>query len=557
MDLNGFINNLNEHICHYKILSDGNAREIIDFIKSKVIPLKIKLCFEHLSCIDKINKIKKEYEENSDLVRFENTQGIQDIVPRFRFILSSNRHKANFDIPFVRQCNGVILAIEEIDNNLKCRLLTVPPNDFNPKFNQTELIKLVSQGCYKIYEIQDGTTVNIFYDPNYIESENITQLVVNENDNETPKIKALKIYRRGKWIYSTKNAFDVNSMVWRGFNYKRVIDDVLKNYSLDFDKLSKNKTYTIGFKHPAFHPFGQPYEWIESDFENKSDDQKKIDWLKSAWFIQSVENVDNRLQMNISEDIGLPFQTMIEQKDGIPGIFKKLGNSLKEFINNLKLNQYMNNSKEKQVSPLHSAFLGLILRSNDEEKTTNLSDILLESALWQEIRTLIYQLPYIPNKTVREKQEQNFKNMTYVILDSFLDFKKRNVFIQVFPQYSHHYKKYDAVINSVVNKIYQDLLNTSFRSGGKFRNYDSEKNKPQQEREDPIVEQLYIRFSEIVKNQYQVTPETESPKDKYRKGGNVPLVKKPGMSKIDKKNIKNMIVNPKFNDIYFQAFYKE
>lgn len=537
MDLKEFIKAVNEHISHYKQLSDGNAREIFEFIKSKMFSMKIKLCFEHLSCIDKINKIKKDL-QNKDIV-FKNIENESQVIPRVRFILSTNRHKADFGIPLVRQSNGVIFVIEEniIDELpvLVCRPLAIPPNDFNPKFSQSELAKHIEKGEYKIYEIQDGTTVTMFYDADHIESENIT-----EGD------KAYKLYQRGKWIYSTKNAFDVNSMIWRGFNYKQIIDDVLKEYpDFDFNKLDKNKSYTIGFKHPAFHPFGQPKEWTNSDFTPSS-----LKWLKSAWFMQSTEL--STLTKNTEENIGLPHQVLLDQKGGIPAIFKKLGNSLKDFVNTLKINQHMNNAVT-QID-ISKTFLGLVLRTTEESKTQDLSDILLESALWQEIRKLIYQLPFIQNKTVREKQEQNFKNMTYIILDSFLDFKRRNVFIQVFPQYIPYYKRYDFLINQTVNRIYQDLSNPVTRNNNRFKGANMEAEKPVPVSSD-IVEKLYNRFLEIVKGQYQTTSEMEKTHGTGTKKS-IPLVKKPGMNKIDKKNIKTMIMNSKYVDIYFNIFHE-
>lgn len=498
MDVRQFVNKINDFISFFKKLDEPVAREIIDFIKSLVIPLRIKLCFEHLSCIEKIQRIKKEYETKAEnnYIKFDNLE-LDQIIPRFRMLLSTNRHKANFDIPLVRQSNGIILVVEELVKNnnsyLLCRILTMPPNDFNPKFSQTEIAKNISRNMYKIYRIQDGTTVNIYYDSNYIDLEIFTRL-----EEDTLKIKTTKIYKLGKWIFSTKNAFDINSMIWRGFSYKKIMDDVFKRYiDFSFDKLDKNKTYTIGFKHPAFHPFTQPSEWLETSFESDEN------WVKNAWFIQSVDI--NTLNKDTNENIGLPVQTYIDQKNNFSEVFKKLGSSLKDFISN-----------DKGKNP--NIFLGLILRSNDENKTLDISDILLESTLWQEIRKLIYQMPYIQNKIIRDKQEQNFKNMSYIILDSYLDFRKRNIFIQIFPQYIGHHKKYDTIINDIVEKIYQNLISKN-------------KNKTDSDK-------LFNKLYDIVHTQYSVSPDEK--------------LFTPNTSK---KNIKLLIVNTKYIDIYFNALH--
>ena len=537
---------------------------VIDFIKNKLNQFKIKMSYEHLSCLSRTEKLREDFmeylknKESNDNEKtekkldneiiFENITDIKDIVYRFRMILSTNRHKSYFDVPLVRQCNGIILVIEQLDDKIMCNVLTAPPNDFNPKYNQNEIIKHITKGNYKIYEIQDGTTINMFYDQNHIEMNIMTKL----DETDKSKIVATKIFTRGKWVYSTKNCFDAGSMIWRGFSYKRVIEDVLKKYNFDFEKLSLDKTYTIGFKHPAFHPFGQNKEWSEQDFNGNP---KNIDWLKSAWFIQSVvtKNIETRFEKSITEDIGLPFQNLIESMENIPNIFKKLGTSLKEFANTIKINQHMN----AQCNPMRGAFLGLILRSVDEEKTVELSDILLESTLWQEIRKLIYQLPYIPNKTLREKQEQNFKNITYIILESYLDFRKRNIFIQVFPQYMHYYKFYEDTVNNVINKIYQELLYSN--NSNRYKGYNTnglDKKDNNTKNKNSIVDVLSDRFMEIIREHYQITPELDkAPVDK-RKNGNLPIVKRPGASKMDKKNMKSLIVNSKYTDIYFQSIYE-
>lgn len=496
LDLESFINNTNEYLAKYSVLNLEVAQEIINYLKEQLDKLSIKLIYEHLSCLDKINKIREEFKNNTAV--FENIHIIQEIVPRFRLILSSLRHKANFAIPLVRNCNGLILAIEEKDLSnstiVFCRILAVPPNEFNPHFRNDELIKMISKKYYQVYEIQDGTVINIYFDPYYISSENISIISKciskykdrdneesHENKNAIKLINKTK-YKLGKWTFSTKNAFDINNMIWRNHVYKTILEDTFKNYpDFSLEKLSKAKTYTIGFKHPAFHPFKQPAKWNE----NNSIDS----WIKMCWFIQSIETTDFETinhTKSTCENIGLPFQKEININEldfkAVCGILNK------------SLENYLRNNE--------NLYLGLILRS-DKIQTGEYSDILLESTLWNEIRHMIYQIPYTVSKQNRYYNSQNFKNIDFVILNSYLDFRKKLIFISLFPQYKENYEKYDSLIENITDQIYK-ILKGCYNKGDTLVDY----------------------FIDIVKNQIQLTKN----------------------DKVDKQNIKDILLNPKFTD---------
>lgn len=576
MDLKSYVESINKYIVNYKNLTESNAKEIIEFIKLQNNTIKAKMCYEHLSCINKIIKIKEEYKNKPDNVEFENIKSVNDIVVRFKFVLSSYKYQADFNNPIIRQANGIILAIEETDLGLTCNVLAVPPNEFNPKFDQTELTKNISKGYYKLYEIQDGTTITMFYDSNCVSVNTNTKL---QKVNDVDSIVTKKTYKLGKWIYSTKNSFDVSEIVWRGFNYGKVIDNTLSKYNFDFNKLDTLKSYTIGFKHPAFHPFNQPAEWQTKDFdlsdleksektektktektkteeleesktekleeskteESKTENESEIKWIKNAWFIHSYDHKNN--VKNTEENIGLPLQKVMDSSN-LPNIFNKLSSSLKDYINNNKIKQYM----EKQNNyNFNDAFLGLILRSEDENKTNNLSDVLLESALWQEIRKLIYQLPYIQNKALRENQEQNFKNMTYVILDSYTDIKKKQLFISVFPQYTTYFKHFDLIINTAVDKIYFEMLSTS-----KYKVNDQSKANYKNNlniQDETIATEIYKYFNDIVKNNYQITFKKSNYRNSKKQEQGV------YNNYIDKKNIKNIIINNKNTEKLYKIIY--
>lgn len=436
MDINEFIKTINHHLGRYHSLTPDNGTQICTYLRNFLQGYYIKFHFENTACL-----------ENSEF-------------RRIRFVLSTIRQKANFNIPLVRHSNGLVFHIIESDSRLKCEVLAKPSRDFNPKFKR-EQIKLDN---YNVYELKDGTVINLYWDPFYKKTE-------------------------GSWVFGTKNSFDVGNNNWRGFKYNDIIADVLKEYpKFQFDILDKTKTYVLNFTHPAFHPFGQP-----AIYNTKTANDPQIKWVKKIWTV-----TDDDVLCNM---------------DLFPQEPVNLDNNYK-----IKLTTAFHDYLENKGTP----FLGYIFRTKDEFVTGSYSDLLMESSLWLEIKNLIYQLPYDPNATIREKREQNFKNMDYIIINAYLSYKRRNIFIELFPQYQAVYNKLNTLVEILVDKIYQKLSNPSISI----------------EHESELCKRMY----DVVAEEYQITPEVEKSKN--------PVVTRPGMSKIDKKNIRSLIVRPKFTEFY-------
>ncbi len=471
--IDAFVEHINEYLTGFKELTEANAKEIIEHIKVSLQPLYIKVSYEHLSCLERINKAR---------------DAAAPAARRFRFILSTNRYKANFQYQLVRQSNGLIChIIETQDSNqnttstltstsrLTCQVLAIPPNDFNPHFTHDSLFRSMKSNSYDVYEISDGTTVNLYYDP---QSLTITSTTKMNSNNELATIKQ---YQLGKWVFGTKNAIVVDDMIWRGTVYRTVIEDVLKQYSsFNFDTLDKTKCYSFGFKHPAFHPFGQPAVWSADAPSNQQ-------WLICAWGIRDSDAVA----------LGIPTQTKLTNQD-ISTMFQHADKAM---------DNYMKNNK--------NVFLGYIIRSQSDNETLELSDILIESSLWSEIRQCIYQLPFIKNKNIRDKQEQNFKNMTYVVLDSYLDFRKKTMFITLFPQFTGYYTRYNNIINAIVDRIMKVP-------------------EKEQSPDRKIIDALLLRLGEHVNLTYTVNPKNY---------------------KNDKKVLRHLICHPRYTELYFQIIH--
>lgn len=376
--LTAFVDQINAFTRGFKRLTVPNAEEIIKFIQETTYPNFINTTYEHLSCL-----------ESDD----------SDNVPGFRVVLATKRNKANFSSALVRECNGAIIIIEELDV-VRCRLLTRPSNDCNPKVGNIPLINnSIRNGLYEIYRIDDGTTVNISY--------------VQRNPT------------KGSWVFSSKNSFDLTNVEWRGHLYGEIINEVMNNYpGFSLDKLNPLKTYTIGFRHPAFHPFGGSNEI-------------------HAWFIQSAEVLTGNT--STTDSIGLPTQERARVTSQGSKYWEamqaKAATALDEYVTSVQ--------KGQPIRP----FFGFILRSKDRERTRHFSDILIESSLLNEIRKAIYQPPYIANKVVLAEYKQNFKSNRFVQIESYLDTKKRSLYEILFPTWVPLYNKYDEIVQDGVEQI--------------------------------------------------------------------------------------------------------
>jgi len=555
-----FLDDINQHISNYKDLNEANAHEIVDYIKSLLIPIHIKFTFEHLSNLEKVIKLRDEYKtlKENNCVEFINIASESDITIRFRFILSTNRHKADFSIPLVQQSNGSMYAISVKCDKLTCELIAKPSNDFTNKYSN-EIMNNLSQADYKIYPIKDGTCIHIFYDPDLIEVSNVTK------ENDMKEIKVYKTFTRGAWVMASKNSFNIVGLVWRGYEYVKVINHVLSFYpEFKIESLDKSLTYNIGFKHPAFHPFGQSKEWND-DYFKLSIDELKADFEISAWLIESVNT-----------DIGIPVQKAYDDIELVKADFNKLKTSLKTYCNHvykiyIKDPEYMDKKPE--------IFLGFILRSTCNSSTpgiparpgtTSLSpakapsvdgssepnfgsaDIIIESSLWQEIRKMIYQLPFITNKQVRDKKEQNFKNIIHIILECYLDMKRHRVFAQLFPQYYRYYNRYNSIIDMVVNKIHDDLTspNANFVMQRNRNNLSS----PVREEnpDDKIVNMLCDKLKSAVIQKYTMA---SSGRGRGRGGRKMPS-ERVDLAKIDKKIVRNIVMNARFTDTFYFVIHE-
>lgn len=513
MDLNQLMDDLNEFTQHYDSLTQANAEDIIDHVKEKLQKLFIKVTYDHPSIVFKRKQLK--------------------ITPSLRIVLATQRGKADYSIPLCRQCNGIIIQFYELRNveesRVKCRILNISSPDFNPE-RATNLINAhIENNLFEVYEANDGTTLNMYYDPLACTSYDLSES--NENCKEI-----------GRWVFSTKRGLDVEKIVWRGTPYEDVLNDLFKIHNFDVSKLDKNKCYSVGFKHPAYHPFEQPWDW-----NSGIADANESSWIKRMWFIQSVNLTTN--EISFEDDIGLPFQKKIDiLKFGTQKYMQRLTKNSNE-----ALEKYILALKEQKP---RTALFGYILRSKDPSKTREHSDIFIESTLMKAIRNNIYNMPYIKNKEEREKKAKLFQDLKYIILESYLDFRRRIQFLQLFPQFKYQYEQFSTLVDGTVNNIYTAIIK------------ESKENKDVTNSERllteffiPIVkEKISIDNDKTSKSAVQNKPKPIKfgeffPSEFKQQTGKNEKNKKLGDESI-KKTIRDIIVNPKYIHKYISVIYE-
>lgn len=294
-----------------------------------------------------------------------------------RFVISTRRYKkiTNFNDKFTRQCGGVVVEYGT------SKILAYPPKPSNPRHKFSKNMDL-SQ--YNVYQINDGTTVTLYhYDD--------------------------------KWQVSSLNGYSVGALVWAGTKtFKQVLTECLTTCpNFDWDRLDTNKCYTVGFRHPEYHPFNPN---------------------KKVWFIQSVDlssqNVEEFVP-NYEDDIGIPLQPKVEI-------------TIEQLIDNIK-NAGFNYIREGTVD------MGYILRPADP--ANDIDHILLESSLLKYIKKFVYN-DRSGRLNPREETYVGANNrIIYIALKAYLDVNDHYVFKSLFSQHVDLYDQFNEFIEKLMDAL--------------------------------------------------------------------------------------------------------
>ena len=377
--------------------------------------------------------VKVRYEREGDYIK--------------RFLLTSMRHRVNLSIKFYRQLNGVIF-------DRQWNILSMPPpmlkNDNIPSVEQ-----------YEIYPVQDGTIVTLYYDASTVEavgtsitdSDNVTAFVVAEASAASTSEKLTSdMYgnvvaeasaastdvppgltideslqeqqaRRG-WKLSSSNGFSVGNYNWlSNISYEEALFELLERYpAFSFQKLRKDWSYTLGFRHHQFHPYERDPErvWFVQACDLKQTNNVVFVNCNAAEFMSGKKfSPLPVIRINYTLDIGLPIQQPITID----------AKTMRE-LNESSVTRIVNNS---------TPHYGFFLREKNGD-----GDIICDSELLKLLRGLFYNFPKKANITSENR-------MWFAITRAYLSVKHKYPFITIFPQFEEYYKQLDVIFNQLVN----------------------------------------------------------------------------------------------------------
>lgn len=371
-----------------------------------------------------------------------------------RIILSCDRRNTRANSPLCAECNGAVI------DALTWKPLVIPSRAFAPRPAAREVNRglaapgpdgKISTGHYDIIQVSDGTVVNLY---------------------------CWKHPAKGLiWCLASSNGYDVSQLKWMGEKtYAELVFDLLSEYPgmveesgltllrdhlcegdvrLNFTKLDSSRCYTIGFRHPNFHPMGKDPSGI--------------------WNIQSADLNTGELHYNTSEDSAeglphIPRQALYTREDiirlaeaggrlgvGSDGSALQLADFVHISRTALEDAKAVIAGKAPTVPPLPEEpgvrvclfNYGFILRSRNPGATGAYSDILCESPLLQRVRQLVYQRP---TRQIREELTEESR-LEYNAIKAYLMPTDRDDFLALFPEFKEHFERYAAFIGDVVHMV--------------------------------------------------------------------------------------------------------
>lgn len=289
-----------------------------------------------------------------------------------RMLLAVQRYNTRLDFnnPIVQKCGGIIMEFGT------WKILAMPPYPANPRVK----LSVIDSSEYVTRLIKDGTTITLYY-------------------------------YQDTWHIATVNGITVGSLVWLGKKtYQEVFNECMAEYpEFSLDKLKKDHSYTIGLRHPEYHPFRSS---------------------KEAWFIQSYDTTNNKV--SYISDIGIPEQTIVEMT--MANILKSAQNADSEFLENGNVN------------------FGYVMRHKTNPMGRS-SNIIIESSMMKWLKLFVYndKEGRLNAKSTDYVGAQN--RLKYVALKAYLDIKHARMFIHLFPQYQPIFDKVTEFISSLASAI--------------------------------------------------------------------------------------------------------
>jgi len=359
------------------------ALDLLEHVKQLVLPLHIRVVAENL-------------EAPADPLSL-------------RLLLSCSRDAASFENELARRANGLILRLPLAPSTAERPLVLVhPPNNFTTHYGVRALEEHLAAGLYRQYAMREGTTLTLYH-------------------------------HGGRWVIGSRRSLEADDLVWRSFTFRRVLEHTLSVACPKFrwEALNPAHSYTIGYHHPAHHPFGQGNMWERRLFDRvSSEPDSRSGWLIEAWFIRSSESAP---PATVAAAIGIPLQQELAKSYTLKGMRVANDRALPDY------RQFLAGSE-----PSFTPHMGFILRSTDEARTQELSDVLLPSSLYRVIRDLFYESAYRRRDIVLSN---NHRHLSFVLLSNYVDQHKSALMQELFPQFATYYNLYHIVFAKAVEFI--------------------------------------------------------------------------------------------------------
>lgn len=325
---------------------------------------------------------------------------------RIIFFPKNKGSKLNLDDPVTRQCNGYILSVDGSGNT---RPVVIPSQLLSYNINYSFVND--NMNLYDIFNIQDGTTINLYWwEP------------------------------LNAWRISTSKGYDVTELSWNGTKsyqsvFHSILNDELKIAPDDFyRKLDKFRCYTFGFNHKDYHPFCQ--------------DNGNI------WFIQSVDlNLSNQEPLFQVSYIS-PIDTIPRQNQPNYTINELKDEEIKKSRTVQSLKKLCDDALDNYKKDSTKINFGYILRSREPDITKKYTNLIIESNLLRKIRNLCYD-----NYFKQEAQLNGFDREKYMILYNYVNSATRSIFKLLFPYYNNTIKEIEEKIQIIINAVIKEYQN--------------------------------------------------------------------------------------------------
>lgn len=388
-----------------------------------------------------------------------------------RIILSCDRGGARADAPLCGECNGAVIDAQSWTH------LVVPPRAFASRPSPREVDRalavpdadgVVRTGHYDVIQVSDGTVVTLY--------------------GWRHPTKGLI------WCLASSNGYDVSHLRWMGEKtYAELVYELMSalpgcapatglellrdhlcpgDVRLGFRFLAPTRCYTVGFRHPNFHPMGAdpPGIWNIQGADLATGDPQ--------YFGRQAEDAALGIP-------GVPRQALYTREDiirlgaarGRQGVGAD-GSAIQvadlEHISRTALEDakaVIAKAAAKAPSLPAAAGVhvcpmnyGFVLRSRDPGATPSCADVLYDSPLLRKVRQLVYQRPA---RGARDDLDETTR-LEFNSLRAFLTATDRDTFIALFPEFQPRFVAYtefvDNVIHLVLHMRRQDAMAPNTRS---------------------------------------------------------------------------------------------